>query len=53
MPGEKGKTMFVMMGELDRPQGCINNMAKDGVAMLFTLRERPEDIRSGVVKGSR
>jgi len=28
---------------------------KDGVdfAMLFTLRERPEDIRSGVVKGSR
>jgi len=28
---------------------------KDGVdfAMLFTLRERPEDIRSSVVKGSR
>jgi len=28
--------------------------SKDGVdfAMLFTLRERPEDIRSGVVKGS-
>jgi len=29
--------------------------SKDGIdfAMLFTLRERPEDIRSGVVKGSR